>query len=69
MPAEAIRTVGFLGLGLMGAPMARHLLSAGFRLRVWNRTHSKLDPLVEAGATAASARTAWASTTSIASAT
>jgi 3-hydroxyisobutyrate dehydrogenase len=55
MPAEAIRTVGFLGLGLMGAPMARHLLSAGFRLRVWNRTRSKLDPLVEAGATAASA--------------
>jgi 3-hydroxyisobutyrate dehydrogenase len=55
MPAEAIRTVGFLGLGLMGAPMARHLLSAGFRLRVWNRTRSKLDPLIEAGATAASA--------------
>ncbi|HTV95122.1 MAG TPA: NAD(P)-dependent oxidoreductase [Steroidobacteraceae bacterium] len=53
MPAEAIRTVGFLGVGLMGAPMARHLLSAGFRLRVWNRTRSKVAPLVEAGATAA----------------
>jgi 3-hydroxyisobutyrate dehydrogenase len=49
-----IRTVGFLGAGLMGAPMARHLLSAGFRLRVWNRTRRKLDSLIEAGATAAS---------------
>jgi 3-hydroxyisobutyrate dehydrogenase len=53
MSAEAIRTIGFLGVGLMGAPMARHLLSAGFRLRVWNRTRGKLDPLIEAGAAAA----------------
>ena len=30
--------VGFVGLGLMGRPMARHLLSAGADLRVWNRT-------------------------------
>jgi 3-hydroxyisobutyrate dehydrogenase len=54
MPAEAIRTIGFLGVGLMGSPMARHLLTAGFRLRVWNRTRGKLDPLIDAGATAAS---------------
>ena|SRR3984957_7903507 len=53
MSAEAIRTIGFLGVGLMGAPMARHLLSDGFRLRVWNRTRRKLDPLIEAGAVAA----------------
>jgi 3-hydroxyisobutyrate dehydrogenase len=53
MSVEAIRTIGFLGAGLMGAPMARHLLNAGFRLRVWNRTRGKLDPLMEAGATAA----------------
>ena len=53
MSVERIRTIGFLGIGLMGAPMARHLLSAGFQLRIWNRTRSKLDPLVEAGATAA----------------
>ena len=53
MPPEGIRTVGYLGVGLMGAPMARHLLAAGLRLRVWNRTRSKLDPLIEAGATAA----------------
>jgi 3-hydroxyisobutyrate dehydrogenase len=37
----------------MGAPIARHLLSAGFRLRVWNRSRGKLDPLIEAGAVAA----------------
>jgi 3-hydroxyisobutyrate dehydrogenase-like beta-hydroxyacid dehydrogenase len=34
MPVEDIRTVGFLGAGLMGSPMARHLLRAGFRVRV-----------------------------------
>ena len=51
--AEAIRTIGFLGVGLMGAPMARHLLSAGFRLQVWNRTRDKVDPLIDAGAVAA----------------
>jgi 3-hydroxyisobutyrate dehydrogenase len=54
MPVEDIRTVGFLGAGLMGSPMARHLLRAGFRVRVWNRTRSKLDPLTEAGAMPAS---------------
>jgi 3-hydroxyisobutyrate dehydrogenase len=52
MPAEAIRTVGFLGAGLMGAPMVRHLLGAGFRVRIWNRTGSKADALIAAGATA-----------------
>lgn len=54
MPGEEIRTVGFLGVGLMGSPMARHLLRAGFGVRVWNRTPGKLRPLIEAGATAAS---------------
>jgi len=54
MPAEPIRTVGFLGVGLMGSPMARHLLGAGFAVRVWNRTRSKLDSLIEAGAIPAS---------------
>jgi 3-hydroxyisobutyrate dehydrogenase len=54
MPGEAIRTVGFLGAGLMGSPMVRHLLGAGFRVCVWNRTRAKLDPLITAGASAAS---------------
>ena len=42
--------VGFIGLGLMGAPMARNLLRAGFPLTVWNRTKSKADALVSEGA-------------------
>jgi 2-hydroxy-3-oxopropionate reductase len=43
-------TVGFIGLGLMGKPMAGNLLKAGFRLVVWNRTKSRTDELVRDGA-------------------
>ncbi len=43
-------TVGFVGLGLMGRPMALNLARAGFPLVVWNRTASKADDLVVAGA-------------------
>ncbi len=46
-------TIGFIGLGIMGQGMARNLLKAGFPLVVWNRTASKMTPLVEAGARAA----------------
>ena len=46
-------TLGFVGLGNMGAPMARHLLSAGYGLRVYNRTSHKVRPLVAEGAVAA----------------
>ncbi|MCX7799512.1 MAG: NAD(P)-dependent oxidoreductase [Fimbriimonadales bacterium] len=42
--------VGFVGLGVMGGPMAGHLLAKGFDLTVWNRTASKTRPLAEAGA-------------------
>src|SRR5205807_5045734 len=42
--------VGFVGLGLMGLPMARNVLNAGFQLTVYNRTAAKAAPLVEAGA-------------------
>lgn len=45
--------VAFLGLGRMGAPMARHVLDAGHDLRVWNRTPDKAADLVAAGAVAA----------------
>lgn len=45
--------IGFIGLGIMGQGMTRNLLKAGFELRVWNRTASRMDPLVEAGAQAA----------------
>jgi 3-hydroxyisobutyrate dehydrogenase len=45
-----MRRVGFIGLGLMGAGMSMNLLKAGFPLTVWNRTPSKMKPLIEAGA-------------------
>ncbi len=42
--------VGFLGTGIMGAPMARNLMEAGHQLAVYNRTPAKTTPLVKAGA-------------------
>ena len=42
--------VGFIGLGLMGRPMAANLLKAGYELTVWNRTASRADALVSQGA-------------------
>ncbi|MEO8538676.1 MAG: NAD(P)-dependent oxidoreductase [bacterium] len=46
--------VGFIGLGIMGAPMADNLVRAGFEVTVWNRSPSRTRPLIEAGARAAS---------------
>ncbi|MEV6008536.1 NAD(P)-dependent oxidoreductase [Streptomyces sp. NPDC051976] len=42
--------IAFLGLGLMGAPMARRLLDAGYPLTVWNRTASRAEPFAALGA-------------------
>ena len=42
--------IGFIGLGSMGLPMATNLVAAGHKLRVYNRTASKADPLVKTGA-------------------
>jgi 2-hydroxy-3-oxopropionate reductase len=54
-------TVGLIGLGLMGKPMALNLLKAGFPLVVWNRTRAKTDEVAQAGArVAASPREAAA---------
>ncbi len=44
--------IAFLGTGLMGAPMAVNLLRAGYEVACYNRTQSKTEPVVEAGATA-----------------
>jgi len=49
-PDGAPETVAFLGLGALGAPMARNLLAAGFRLRVHNRTGERQLPLEALGA-------------------
>ena len=45
--------VGYIGLGLMGKPMARNILKAGFPLVVHNRSRAAVDKLVAEGATAA----------------
>src|SRR5471032_3035480 len=44
--------IGFIGLGVMGKPMAKHLIAAGHRLTVYNRSRGAVDELVAAGATA-----------------
>lgn len=45
--------IGFIGLGIMGRPMAENLLKSGFSLTVHNRTRSKERPLADAGANVA----------------
>ena len=46
--------ITFLGIGLMGAPMTRNLLDAGFSMTLWNRTASKCDPFADEATIAAS---------------
>ena len=46
--------VACVGLGVMGGPMAGHILDAGHEVAVWNRTAAKADELVERGARRAS---------------
>jgi 2-hydroxy-3-oxopropionate reductase len=46
-------TIGFIGLGVMGKPMALNLIKAGHRLVVHNRSRGPVDELVAAGAAAA----------------
>ncbi len=46
-----MKKVGYIGLGIMGRPMAANLIRAGFDLFIWNRTPGKGDALVEQGAT------------------
>ncbi|XP_010262073.1 PREDICTED: glyoxylate/succinic semialdehyde reductase 2, chloroplastic [Nelumbo nucifera] len=42
--------IGFLGIGIMGSPMAQNLIKSGCDVTVWNRTKSKCDPLISLGA-------------------
>ena len=44
------KRVGFIGLGIMGMPMARNLIKAGFEVVVYNRTTSKAEQMVSEGA-------------------
>ena len=45
-------TLGFIGLGKLGLPIAEKLIAAGYALRVYNRTAEKSAPLIALGATA-----------------
>jgi 2-hydroxy-3-oxopropionate reductase len=46
-------TIGFIGLGIMGKPMARNLMKAGYKLVVYNRSRAPMDELASEGATPA----------------
>src|SRR5919202_1684393 len=48
-----MQSAGFIGLGGMGAPMAKRIISAGFDLSVFDIRPENAEPLVEAGATSA----------------
>ena len=42
--------IGFIGIGLMGFPMAKNLLKSGYRLKAFNRSQNKAERLQEFGA-------------------
>ncbi|RPJ43295.1 MAG: NAD(P)-dependent oxidoreductase, partial [Deltaproteobacteria bacterium] len=46
------KKVGFIGIGMMGNPMSKNLVKAGFELTVWNRTTSKMKEILDQGAQA-----------------
>jgi len=48
--SDAKPAVGYIGIGLMGTPMAMRLARAGYQLTVWGRTEAKLAAVLDAGA-------------------
>ena len=44
---ESVKNVSFIGLGVMGYPMAGHLSKAGYSVRVYNRSKDKASKWVE----------------------
>ena len=46
-----IKKIGFIGIGLMGLPMSKNIVKAGYNLSVFNRSKNKAEPLKEFGAT------------------
>jgi 2-hydroxy-3-oxopropionate reductase len=57
--------IGFIGLGIMGKPMAKNLLRAGFPLVVHNRSYSKVEELIKDGAAGAGSPREVASNTDV----
>jgi 2-hydroxy-3-oxopropionate reductase len=60
-----VERVGFIGLGIMGTPMAHHLLDAGFPLVVHSRSPGPVDALVAAGAASADSPAALAAASDV----
>ena len=50
MQGSAIKKVGLVGCGIMGAPIAGHIMDAGYEMAVYTRTRSKAEGLLERGA-------------------
>ncbi len=46
----SMKNIGFIGMGLMGQPMSKRLLAAGFSLTIWNRSAEKCSQLLAVGA-------------------
>jgi len=57
--------VGFIGLGIMGGPMAANVLKAGFGLKVYDRIADRIEPLCQAGAAVADSAAAVAADSDI----
>src|SRR5512139_4307236 len=53
MEQTPTQRIGFIGLGLMGKPMAGHIVKAGYPLTVHNRSRAAVDELLAQGAQAA----------------
>ena len=53
MKQKELPEIAFLGIGLMGLPMAKNLLKQGYSVQAWNRTKTKAEALKEFGATVA----------------
>ncbi|MFA6266724.1 MAG: NAD(P)-dependent oxidoreductase [Pseudolabrys sp.] len=47
--SKNVQTIGWVGTGRMGAPMAERLLKAGHAVTIWNRTRAKAEPLAKSG--------------------
>ena len=50
MSVFKVRNVAFIGTGIMGAPIAGHIMDAGFKVTVYNRTRAKAEALLARGA-------------------
>ena len=57
--------IGFVGLGLMGTPIALKLIEAGYMVQVWSRTPEKTEPVTAAGASLADSPRALASVSEV----